>query len=297
MAHQGETAEDTITAEEMTGEAIPDSTPPRKKPRNACENPISIYHKVLLIISSVTELMSPKPRTSSNRESAKEFVAKGSKLFRDRDGLQAYIEAPESYPPSRVIYHNDKWVLIHDLYPKATVHFLLLPRDLKFSALHPFEAFNDRQFLSEAKQEAEKAAKIAASELQRIYCSTSAKEKKRLEAMESDDPPLELPAGRDWRSEVKIGIHKGPSMNNLHIHILSKDMHSGRMKHRKHYNSFNTPFFVPLEEFPLDDDDKRRNAHYLESDMKCWRCRKNFGNKFAQLKEHLETEWEEWRKI
>lgn len=35
----------------------------------------------------------------------------------------------------------------------------------------------------------------------------------------------------------------------------------------------------------------------IKGDMKCWRCGKNFGNKFKQLKEHLEVEYEEWRKV
>jgi aprataxin len=44
----------------------------------------------------------------------------GNKYF-GRDGLLAYIEEPESFPKSRVVYYNDDWVLIHDLYPKASV--------------------------------------------------------------------------------------------------------------------------------------------------------------------------------
>lgn len=241
--------------------------------------------------------MSAKPSSPPARTSTKQSFNKSGKHFPGRDGLLAYIEAPGSYPPSRVIYHNDKWVLIHDLYPKASVHFLLLPRDLKISALHPFEAFEDPVFLADAKQEAEKASRIAASELQRMYCSVSASEKTRVEAMESDDLPTELPRRRDWRKEIKIGIHKGPSMSNLHIHIISREMHSDSMRHRKHYNSFNTPFFVSLEDFPLPEDDERRRAHYLEDDMKCWRCGRNFGNQFKKLKEHLEIEWDAWKRL
>ena len=43
---------------------------------------------------------------------------------------------------------------------------------------------------------------------------------------------------------------------------------------------------------------ERRNAArqgWLESELKCWRCGKGFGNKFARLKEHLEEEFLEWR--
>lgn len=41
--------------------------------------------------------------------------------FLGRDGLLAYIKEPESFSASRVIYYNTDWVLIHDLYPKASV--------------------------------------------------------------------------------------------------------------------------------------------------------------------------------
>ena len=240
--------------------------------------------------------MAPKPPKTPPRSSSHNAVVRGFKHFRDRGGLQAYIEAPESYPPSRVIYHNEKWVLIHDLYPKGSVHFLLLPRDLTISALHPVDAFRDANFLADAKQEAEKAARIAASELQRMYCSDSAIERQRMEAMEADNPPAELPVGRDWRKDIKIGVHKGPSMSNLHIHLISRDMHGACLRNRGHYNSFNTQFFIPLDSFPLQDDDERLHTHHIRNDMKCWRCGKNFRHQFKKLKDHLESEWEEWKR-
>ncbi|EFR04805.1 hypothetical protein MGYG_07812 [Nannizzia gypsea CBS 118893] len=67
-----------------------------------------------------------------------------------------------------------------------------------------------------------------------------------------------------------------------------------------HYNSFSTPFFVELDAFPLAEDDERRHPDregYLKSDLKCWRCGQNYGSKFAQLKAHLEDEFEEWKRI
>ena len=94
------------------------------------------------------------------------------------------------------------------------------------------------------------------------------------------------------------GVHAGPSMNHLHIHVLSVDRESPCLKHRKHYNSFATPFFIPIEDFPLADDDRRRHPGqegFLKQDFKCWRCGKNFENKFARLKEHLTEEFKAWR--
>lgn len=96
-----------------------------------------------------------------------------------------------------------------------------------------------------------------------------------------------------------VGVHAVPSMANLHIHVISVDRHSEKLKHRKHYNSFSTPFFVPLEDFPLSAGDERRwpgREGYLKRDFSCWRCGVNFGTGFKKLKDHLEEEFEEWKR-
>lgn len=107
-----------------------------------------------------------------------------------------------------------------------------------------------------------------------------------------------LPPGRDWSKDVIAGVHTHPSMSHLHIHVLSIDRHNACMRHRKHYNSFATPFLVDVQDFPLSEEDMRRRKkeRWLERDLVCWRCGKNFGNKFKALKEHLEKEFEEWKK-
>jgi aprataxin len=63
-------------------------------------------------------------------------------------------------------------------------------------------------------------------------------------------------------------------------------------------DTFNTPFFVGLEEFPLPADDERRlpNSKFARRELICWRCQENFGHKYKELKEHLELEFEEWKK-
>lgn len=114
-------------------------------------------------------------------------------------------------------------------------------------------------------------------------------------------PPEErealLPPGRDWLSEIKAGAHTHPSMNHMHIHIMSREMHSPCMKHKKHYLSFNSSFFVPMEDFPLEKGSVRFHPGDWPSwDMKCWRCGKDFKNKFAALKKHLDDEFDEWKK-
>jgi aprataxin len=286
----------SIYADTMSSPETPEEPPPAKK-RNA-----------------FSELMSPKPKqakpTAADAAAAAASNAApptpnndGAKYARyssnRRDGLLAYIENPTSFAPSHVIQHTPAFVAIHDLYPKATIHLLLLPRDPAKYLQHPFVALSDPTFLASVRQEAGRLKALAASELRRRFGPTSAADAPYLAALDADPPAATLPAGRDWAAEVMVGVHAHPSMNHLHVHVISRDRHSETLRHRKHYNSFSTPFFVPLAEFPLADDDPRRHPGregYLKRNFVCWRCGKEFGNRFSRLKEHLEEEFEAWKR-
>jgi aprataxin len=246
--------------------------------------------------------MKPKPKAPA-QPTQSSFGSSRSALtgsFKSRDGLGAYTNDPASYPGKRVIHFDDDYVVINDMYPKSTVHTLLLPRS-PLKRLHPFEAFEDPKFLASIQAETLKLKKLVAKELQRHYGKFSEASKLREAVLNGDIEweSDELPTGRDWEREVIVGIHAHPSMNDLHVHVLSRDMFSECMKHRKHYNSFNTPFLVDVADFPLAKDDPRRHpghAGFMNRDLVCWRCGKNFKNKFKQLKEHLALELEEWKK-
>ncbi|PGH00917.1 hypothetical protein AJ79_08072 [Helicocarpus griseus UAMH5409] len=244
--------------------------------------------------------MTRKPKPSKpSKPSPKPTSHKLSNPFNPRDNLGPYIEHPESFPPSTVLYHTPDFVAIHDRYPKSSLHLLLLPRDPTKTRLHPFDALEDVDFLHKVQQETAKLKKLAATELRRMYGSVSAQEQERQRAMVEADPQDELPPGRDWEKEIMCGVHAHPSMNHLHIHVLAVDRFSPCLKHRKHYNSFSTPFFVDVADFPLAKDDVRRHPGregYLKRDFKCWRCGRMFGKKFKELKEHLKEEFLEWKK-
>jgi aprataxin len=187
------------------------------------------------------------------------------------------------------------------------VHLLLIPRNPDIYFQHPLHLLSsDPAFLADVRHRITRIKELAASELRRQYGHLSASDapyQTALEArMSSDATPTSeqtasLPPGRDWLADIKVGVHTHPSMNHLHIHILSRDMHSPWMKHKKHYLSFTSSFLVALEEFPLTEKSKRSSpGDWPNWDMKCWRCEKNFGNKFKKLKEHLEEEFDEWKK-
>ncbi|KAK7749723.1 aprataxin-like protein [Cytospora paraplurivora] len=281
-----ESADDAINTEEIQGTELPAaSSSETSKARNA-----------------FSELMAPKPqpKVKSNGPWKASTIT-----FAGREGLGAYIANPASFPASRVIFHTPEFVAIHDLYPKSTVHCLLLPRSQAKTRLHPFEAFDDAEFLNSVRREAERLEDLVAKELQRLLGKYSAAEARRNSILDGDGEPgrddngnVVLPEGRDWHREVRVGVHAKPSMNHLHVHVMSRDMHSERMKNRKHYNSFTTGFFVPLEDFPLTDNDpRRRQSGWPERPMVCWRCGRDFGNKFKALKDHLDQEeFDEWKR-
>ncbi|GJP64035.1 hypothetical protein CLOP_g21069 [Closterium sp. NIES-67] len=41
----------------------------------------------------------------------------------------------------------------------------------------------------------------------------------------------------------RFGFHQVPSMHQLHLHAISQDLDSPHVKHKKHWNSFASPFF------------------------------------------------------
>ena len=218
-----------------------------------------------------------------------------TRSFLSRAGLGAYLDSPTSFP-QQVLYHNEHFVAINDLYPKSSVHTLLLPCSATHTLQHPTVALADAPFLASIRAEIPNLVKLVATELRRRYGQYSVKEKARREAMERGAPKEELPIGRDWEAEVMVGMHAGPSMDNLHIHVLSRDRFSECLKRRKHYNSFATEFLVKLNEFPLTEGEVHKRCNGLRADLVCWRCGKNFGNKMARLKEHLAEEFEAWKR-
>ena len=296
-----------------------DTSRPGSKAHDAC---MSLSKKILYEYSdfwcTVSKLMASSKKKGSHtsasssasppRESPVLTQAKATSAFKSRDGLGAYLQLPASSSSPQVLYSTSTFVAIHDLYPKSSVHLLLLPRT-PISLKHPIEAFeSDPALLAECKAEATKARVLVAAELKRRFSRGSVQDQARYNAMQQLDPLAEptdgrdgvLPRGRDWERDVLIGVHAGPSMNHLHVHVLSRERHSPCLRHRKHYNSFSTPFFIDLDEFPLAPDDPRRQPNrggFLQNDLKCWRCERNFGNRFTALKTHLdEVEFDEWKR-
>lgn len=139
-----------------------------------------------------------------------------------RDALAPYIISPSAHPPSIILKETPTSVFIRDAFPKALVHALLLPRDSEKTLLHPFEAFKDEGFLARIRTDAEELKGLVAKELRRKICGSGA-------AAGGE--------GVDWGAEVRVGVHAGPSMNHLHVHVISREGFSDKVKKRVHYST------------------------------------------------------------
>lgn len=258
--------------------------------------PLVLLSLMLIFCVAVAELLRRKS-TSKTSSPPKEAKAKVRTTAGKGEGLGTYTADPNGPGRDRVVYATDDFVVIRDLFPKSTVHLLILPRDTEKQLLYPQDAFDDVDFLRKCRQEERKVRAMVAEELRRRFGNDSKKEKERLAAMEKEDPPddFELPHGRDWSDGVMSGTHANPSMAHLHIHVMSRDMCGPSMKKSSHYQSFTTAFLIDLEQFPLSEDDYRRDYNWLKKNLLCWRCGRDFGRSFTKLAAHLKNELENWK--
>ena len=145
--------------------------------------------------------------------------------------------------PSLQLFEDDRIVIINDRYPKARHHFLVLPR--------------------------EKIVDLASVTSSHIPLLEHMLEKAR------DKADYEFPG-----VEFRFGYHAVPSMSQLHLHSISQDFDSPCLKHKKHWNSFNTEYFIPAErviedlkengEVNLPPDEEGRAL--LKKDLHCHKC-------------------------
>ncbi|KAL2749668.1 aprataxin-like [Vespula maculifrons] len=158
--------------------------------------------------------------------------------------------------PTLKVVEDDSIVVIKDKYPKARFHYLILPKE---------------------------------------NISTVWKIQKNHENLlwHMDDVAEEL-IKKHSGHKFLIGYHAVPSMQRMHLHVISTDFNSPCLKTKYHWNSFTTPFFISSKELckQLKENGELKKISsttaqkYLNSELKCHECSvkpKNMGD----LKRHL----------
>ncbi|KAL9242587.1 hypothetical protein vseg_016573 [Gypsophila vaccaria] len=88
----------------------------------------------------------------------------------------------------------------------------------------------------------------------------------------------------------RLGFHSVPSMRQLHLHVISQDFDSKSLKHKKHWNSFNTEFFRDavdvIEETEKCGKPSLRDESLLSKELRCHRC-KSAHPSIPRLKSHI----------
>lgn len=96
-----------------------------------------------------------------------------------------------------------------------------------------------------------------------------------------------------------VGFHAIPSMKQLHMHAISTDFRSPSLKTKTHWNSFHTPFFMPIDAVlaQLREQGRilvhtERYESYLKQPLKCHQCSESCPpfKTLPALKLHLESQ-------
>ncbi|XP_034831517.1 aprataxin [Maniola hyperantus] len=160
--------------------------------------------------------------------------------------------------PEAVYKETERLVVIRDKYPKARVHYLVLPRE-EISSIYQLNSTHVDLI----------------AEFGSMY--------QNIKSEHEED-------------ELKAGFHAVPSMQRLHMHVISKDMDSKCLKTKIHWNSFTTSFFIAYENLlkRLKEDGcieripSETHKALMSTPLKCNQCGFEPKN-MPQLKQHLLT--------
>ncbi|KAI9218359.1 HIT-like domain-containing protein [Blastocladiella britannica] len=189
--------------------------------------------------------------------------------------LVPYIEHPETYDPSIVRHFDAATVTIADQYPKATAHYLVMPRNQNPDIQHTWPLASVASL--DPNSEGDMAVLAALED--------------RCKALEAE-LRIEHPTFR-----FRTGVHAVPSMTHLHVHVISQDFVSDRLKRKDHWLAFTTDFFVPLRRVAAELRAGRRVAMVHEdydkklaakgAKIQCHECRDRSYPSMPALKRHL----------
>ena len=167
--------------------------------------------------------------------------------------------------PNLIWYQNDDICIIKDKFPKAMYHFLVLPRKENIPNLKKLT----NQHVTLIQNMIECADSYVTKEL----------------------------VSKNSELEFRCGFHAIPSMAQVHMHVISQDFISPCLKTKKHWNSFNTPYFIDADkvleylskEGSIPNNIEQEAKKWLANDVKCHKCSHKPRGMGIPFKQHLET--------
>ncbi|GAA5950751.1 hypothetical protein JCM3765_000596 [Sporobolomyces pararoseus] len=143
-------------------------------------------------------------------------------------------------PKGVCLEFNNETLTIFDGFEKAKYHFLILPRD-------PFPIDLSKGEKPIPSNQLDSLSNLMKSPLKLKVLKSLEKQAERVKKMIQDEMKKDY-KGFVW--DVKIGFHAVESMKHVHLHVISSDMISDRLKNKKHWNSFHPTlgFFLHLDE-------------------------------------------------
>uniref|UniRef100_A0A2K5JG33 Aprataxin n=1 Tax=Colobus angolensis palliatus TaxID=336983 RepID=A0A2K5JG33_COLAP len=163
--------------------------------------------------------------------------------------------------PIKKVYKDEQVVVIKDKYPKARYHWLVLP----WTAISSLKAVT-REHLELLKHMHTVGEKVIVD-----FAGSS-------------------------KLRFRLGYHAIPSMSHVHLHVISQDFDSPCLKNKKHWNSFNTEYFLESQAVIEMVQEAGRVTvrdgmpELLKLPLRCHECQQLLPS-IPQLKEHLRKHW------
>ncbi|XP_036892024.1 aprataxin isoform X5 [Sturnira hondurensis] len=165
--------------------------------------------------------------------------------------------------PKMQVYKDEQVVVIKDKYPKARHHWLVLP----WASISSLKA-------------------VTREHLELLKHMHAVGEKVIADVAESS------------KLRFRLGYHAIPSMSHVHLHVISQDFDSPCLKNKKHWNSFNTEYFLESQAVIAMVQEAGRVTvrdgmpELLKLPLRCHECQQLLPS-IPQLKEHLRKHWPE----
>uniref|UniRef100_A0A2I3I096 Aprataxin n=1 Tax=Nomascus leucogenys TaxID=61853 RepID=A0A2I3I096_NOMLE len=163
--------------------------------------------------------------------------------------------------PIKKVYKDEQVVVIKDKYPKARYHWLVLP----WTSISSLKAVS-REHLELLKHMHTVGEKVIVD-----FAGSS-------------------------KLRFRLGYHAIPSMSHVHLHVISQDFDSPCLKNKKHWNSFNTEYFLESQAVIEMVQEAGRVTvrdgmpELLKLPLRCHECQQLLPS-IPQLKEHLKKHW------